>query len=576
MWNKRVLGALVALGIVLAACGGGTSSPSAGGANASPTTSLAKDQTFRFGATEPPTLDPQKATDSASIVVLRSITRTLVYFDPELKVVTDGGLAEKYDVSADGKTVTFTLKAGIKYSNGDPIKASDFVYSFQRLIDPRTAAGYSYVMGDIVGAADLLALDPTKLPADAKIDALIAKLGVEAPDDSTFVVHLANATAYFPYIVSLWVTAPVEKAWITAKDATEAKNYVGSGPFNLAQWDHNAKLVMKPNPNWAGAKAKLSEVDMTLYSDTNLTYDAYRNDELDMSSVPSANRAEVSADPQLSKEVIKSSVLATYYMGFDMRGSNTPNPKSVMGKSKELRYAFSESVDRAALVNTVNQGVGTPATSMVPKGMQGNQPDIGLKYDVTKAKADLQTALTNLGVTAADLSDGGKDAIELGFNSGAGHEPIMEFLQAQWQTNLGIKVKLSGLEWKSFLARLDEAPFTIYRLGWGADYPHPNNFLRDVFGCTGTTPNGNNESRWCNAQFNDLLNQAATKPDIASALPLYNQAQQILVDDAPVIFLYWYGRFTLVKPWVQGLTPTAQDSTTGELFFDRIQIAAHS
>jgi oligopeptide transport system substrate-binding protein len=575
MSNKRVLGALVALGIVLAACGGGNPSATAGG-GASPSLKLAADQVFRFGATEPPTLDPQKATDSASIVVLRSITRPLVYFDPDLKVVTDGGLAEKYDVSADGKTVTFTLKSGIKYSNGDAIKASDFVYAFQRLIDPRTAAGYSYVMGDVVGAGDLLALDPTKLPADAALDAMVAKLGVEAPDDSTFVVHLANPTAYFPYIVSLWVTAPVQKAWITAKDATEAKNFVGSGPFNLSQWEHNAKLVMKANPNWTGAKPKLAEVDMTLYSDTNLTYDAYRNDELDMTAVPSANRSEVTADPDLTKQVIKSSVLATYYIGFDMRGSGEGKPVSLVGKSKELRYAFSESVDRDALVNTVNQGVGTAAMSMVPKGMQGVQPDIGLKFDATKAKADLATALTALGVTAADLSDGGKSAIELGFNSGAGHEPIMEFLQAQWNTNLGIKVKLSGLEWKSFLARLDEQPFTMYRLGWGADYPHPNNFLRDVFGCTGNTPNGNNEARWCNAQFNDLLNQAATKPDIASALPLYNQAQQNLVDDAPVIFLYRYGRFTLVKPWVQGLTPTAQDSTTGELFFDRIQIAEHT
>jgi oligopeptide transport system substrate-binding protein len=575
MSNKRVLGALVALGIVLAACGGGNPSASAGG-GASPSLKLAADQVFRFGATEPPTLDPQKATDSASIVVLRSITRPLVYFDPDLKVVTDGGLAEKYDVSADGKTVTFTLKSGIKYSNGDAIKASDFVYAFQRLIDPRTAAGYSYVMGDVVGAGDLLALDPTKLPADAALDAMVTKLGVEAPDDSTFVVHLANPTAYFPYIVSLWVTAPVQKAWITAKDATEAKNYVGSGPFSLAQWEHNAKLVMKTNANWSGAKPKLTEVDMTLYSDANLTYDAYRNDELDMTSVPSANRAEVTADPDLSKQVIKSSILATYYIGFDMRGSGEGKPVSLVGKSKELRYALSESVDRDALVNTVNQGVGTPAMSMVPKGMQGNQPDIGIKFDVTKAKADLATALTALGVTAADLSDGGKSALELGFNTGQGHEPIMEFLQGQWQTNLGIKVKLTGLEWKTYLLRLDEQPFTMYRLGWGADYAHPNNFLRDVFGCTGNAPNGNNESRWCNAQFNDLLNQAATKPDIAAALPLYSQAQQILVDDAPVIFLYWYGRFTLVKPWVQGLTPTAQDTDTGELFFDRIQIAEHT
>jgi oligopeptide transport system substrate-binding protein len=145
----------------------------------------------------------------------------------------------------------------------------------------------------------------------------------------------------------------------------------------------------------------------------------------------------------------------------------------------------------------------------------------------------------------------------------------MEFLQAQWRENLGIRVKLTGLEWESYLARLDEQPFTIYRLGWCQDYPHPNNFLRDVF----YTGSGNNESRYSNPDFDKLVDEAAVKPTLEEQLPLYAQAQDILVDDAPALFLYWYGRFTLIKPWVQGLVATAGDSTTGEYFYDRVSIS---
>jgi oligopeptide transport system substrate-binding protein len=587
MWNKRIFAAFMALGLVAAACSStGTSpSPSASGAASQPPAStgpsLAADQVFRVGATEPPTLDPQKATDSASILVLHQIVRPLLWFDKDLNLTTDGGLAAKYELSNGGKTLTFTLKDNLKYSNGDPIKASDFVYAIQRLADPRTAAGYSYLLGsglmNLVGADAVLGLDPEKLPSDSELQTMLDAIGVSAPDDKTVVFQMTEATSYAPFIATYWTFAPTEKSWITSANATEAANYVSSGPFMLSEWDHNAKIVLKPNPNWVGAPPKLSEVDMTLYSDINLTYDAYRNDELDISTVPSANRAEVKADPTLSKQVVQGNVLATYYIGFDMRGAvDTPQATSIVGKSKALRHALTEAIDKQALVDTVNQGVGTPAGSMVPKGMFGYQPDIGLKYDVTQAKADLATALSDLGVTAADLSDGGKDALELGYNSGSGHEPIMEFLQAQWQQNLGIKVKLTGLEWKTYLARLDQQPFTMFRLGWSQDYPHPNNFLNDVFGCSADgKPGGNNETRWCNTQYNDLLRQAAGTLDTSAQLPLYNQAQEILVDEAPAIFLYWYGRFTLVKPWVLDLIPTAGDSNTGEYFYDKIQIAAH-
>ena len=147
----------------------------------------------------------------------------------------------------------------------------------------------------------------------------------------------------------------------------------------------------------------------------------------------------------------------------------------------------------------------------------------------------------------------------------------MEFLQEQWRTAFDVEVELVGLEWSSYLTRLNEDPFDIFRLGWGADYPHPNNFLTDLFTCT----SGNNNMQYCNEDFDALMADAAVEPDLEAQVAIYNEAQQMLVDDSPVLFISWGGRFTLVKPWVTGLTITPSDFTTGAYFYDAITIAAH-
>ena len=191
MWFKKFLGVFVTFGLVLAACSGGGTTPTPGASGSAGTsTQPAANQVLRVDlGGEPPTLDPTQATDSQSINVLRSITRPLAYFDKDLQVVP--GLAESWDINSDGTQITFHLKDGIKYSDGSPIVAGDFVYSWKRLIDPREAAGYSYVMADVKGGDDLLGVD-TETANDADITALLDKFGVSAPDDKTFVVDLAQ------------------------------------------------------------------------------------------------------------------------------------------------------------------------------------------------------------------------------------------------------------------------------------------------------------------------------------------------------------------------------------------------
>jgi len=304
--QKRLFGILASIAVIVAACGGATTSsaPTAPAASTAPGESaapvesaapsaadLAADQILKIDlGQEPATLDPNKAQSSDTTAVLHGLNRGLLYFDKDLKLVPE--LAEALPtVSADSKTLTFTLKDGLKYSNGDPIVAGDFVYSIKRTIDPRTAAPYAYVLCEIEGADALLGAAngcgtkeaPT---SDADIEAALKNVGISAPDDKTVVVKLAKPATYFADVMALWIAVPIQEKWITSKDATEAANYVSSGPFILSEWKHNSDIVLKPNPNWTGTKPTLTEIDMSMTSEPAQGQAAYEAGELDMVLTP--------------------------------------------------------------------------------------------------------------------------------------------------------------------------------------------------------------------------------------------------------------------------------------------------
>ena len=550
MWFKKALGVSMALMLLLAACQSSASeSPTSSGS--APSEELPP-QVLRVDlGGEPPTLDPTLATDSQSIQVLRSITHPLAYFDGDLNIVD--GLAS-WEISADGLTVTFTLKDGIAYSDGQPIVAGDFVYSWKRLIDPRTAAGYSYVLSYVQGGAELLGADPEV----DDVDAMLADFGVEAPDDSTFIVHLAEPAAFFPYVATLWVTVPEREDMVAG--FTDAEGYVSSGPMMLTEWNHNANIVLKPNPNWAGEAPTLDEIDMAMIADPTASLAAYEADELDIGVVPSQEVARIEDDPDLSAQVLRGDILSIYYMGFDLIDPNGPFARSV-----SLRRAFHEAVDKQTMIDVAFGGIGTVANSIVPPGMPGFQDDVFIPYDVAQAQTDFAAALQELGIAKEDLH------LQIGYNTDANHENKIEYLQQQWKDAFGIDVEAVGLEWGTYLDRLATDPFDIFRLGWGADFPHPHNFLYDLAGCN----SGNNNTGYCNEEADALMAEAAVTPALEDQIPLYNQAQELIMADSPMLTLRFASRFTLVKPWVQNLVATSQDSSTGELFYAWASIAPH-
>ena len=552
MLFKKFMGGVVAIGLVLAACTpAGTASEEPGASGATGSQAAAADQVLRVNMSqEPGFLDPAQASTSIEIQVLRSITYPLVYFDENLEIVP--GLAETWDIAPDGKSITFHLGAH-KYSNGDDIVAADFVTAYKRLADPRIAAAYSYALDPVVGWSEIQDLDPATM-TDADLD----QLGVEAPDDSTFVVTLSDPTSWFIYIAGGWYSAPQKADY----EWTEADTYVSSGPMMMTEWRHESNIVLEPNPNWSGTPVTIDRIDMAMINDQTASLAAYEADEIDVTAVPRAEVQRIKDDPVLSGEVREGQTLSFNYYGFDLKNPDGPFTKSVL-----LRKAFNEGLDKDTMLATVFNGIGTVAYSLVPNGMPGHQDDQFIPYDPVQAKADFDQALSDLGLTADTLD------LELGLNSGGGaNEPLAEFMQEQWRTVFGIEVRITSMDsFASYLERLAEDPFDIFRLGWGADYPHPNNFLTDLISCD----SGNNNMGYCNPEVDALLAEAATKASLEEQIPLYNQAQELVMEDSPIITQTFGARFTLVKPWIQNLVITAQDFNSGELFYAWTSIAEH-
>jgi oligopeptide transport system substrate-binding protein len=567
--RKRLFGIMASAAVIAAACGGATPSsapvtstePGASAPAETPAATdsdMAENQVLHIDlGNEPPTLDPTLAQDSTSISVLHAISRPLVYLNDKLEAVPS--LAESWDVTDGGKTITFHLRDA-KYSNGDPIVAGDLVYSWKRLVDPRTGAPYSYVTAEIDGAPDLLAMagaDPA--PTDAEIDAALDKLGVSAPDDKTFVVTLNTPATYFVTAATLWVFAPIQESWITSPGATEAANYVGSGPFNLDTWDHNSQIILKPNPNWYGEAPHLTEIDMTMTAEPAQAQAAFEAGELDMVLPPTEDIRRIQDDPVLGPQVLQVPLFGITYYDFNNQTGPTAN--------KEFRIALSQAIDKKAFIEATFSGVGVVANSMVMPGIPGflGEDYDPYPYDVAAAKEHMTKALSELGVaTVADL---GK--VSIGFNTGSGHETKVAFMAEAWRQAFGLETEQVGSEWSVFLTDRTAGKYTISRDGWGADYPHANNQLGGIYTCGG----GNNNSQYCNEAMDALLAQAAAEPDQDKQVALYQQAEKMIFDDAAVLPLRFGIATYEVAPYVGGVIPTGSDSQLpGDLFFESMFI----
>lgn len=566
MSQKRLLALVGAFAIFASACGGTQATPApasqAPGQSTAPSTepsgALAAEQVLRLylASEDPHSLDPAIAETSTDIAILHAINRGLMYFNQEQEVIP-ALAADMPEVSADGLTYTFTLRDA-NYSNGEKIVADDLVYAWKRLIDPRTAATYGAIISDVDGGQEIL--DLPESASDADIQAAVDALAVSAPDDKTFVVKLDHPTGYFLDLAALWGTAPYQQKWAESPNFTEAENYVSSGPFKMKSWTHQSEIVLEPNPEWYGeTKPTLTEIRYHIGGDPAAAQLAFEAGEYDMVKAPPDQVPTIMQNPELAEITNPVATTVFDYWGFDTQEGPTAN--------RSFRRALAMAIDKDTLLATAYGGQGQVAGSPMPPGVPGHQPEIGLKYDVEAAKAELATALTELGISDASAVP----TLSFGFNTDAGHDVPAAYMQDQWQTNLGIKSELKGVTFDQFVVERPQLVYSIARNAWGMDYPHPDNILRVLF----HSKSGNNDEGYNNPEYDRLIEEAGAKP-IDEALPLYNQAQEMLVEDAPAVFTRWRVSNYEVRPWVTGALPTPQDSENyGDLFFETIQILEH-
>ncbi len=563
---------LALLFVTLAACSGSGSTSQ--GADSDPNTEvsprpttgeLAADQVLRvnsFGQLK--NFDPAKlgATTTGAGALGRQYTEPLLLPRPGTAPPyrTDGAAAEKFAVSPDGLTYTFFLRANAKYNDGQPVKAADFVYAWRRLIDPRQAAPFGPRFARAVkGGQAAASLGPE---ADATaVEASLDQLGLGAPDDRTFVVTLAEPLGYFEWIATLAQGAPVRKDVVDrfGQDtwATQVDTLITNGPFKVSDIGSDTTTFV-PNPNYWGP-VKLQKLVAYYGLDPSARWTKYLNGEIDISNgPPAASKDAVLADPAFTKELVKFPELSNNWLEFNTKKPPFDNPK--------VRLAFAQAIDREAYLKVATNLMAHALTSLIPEGIAGYQGAQGgaQQFDLAKAKAALAAA----GVTPEQI--GTVDILTFAFQ-----ERDAVFFKDQLEKNLGVSANVTSLsDGGAVTSRVKEGNFTLKTtfLGHAANYPDPQDFF-DVL----LSSSPANRTGWSNPDYDRLVTQANTTVDPAARQKLYDQAQSLLVEQAPVAFLAQPLRNYFLKPWVQGITRTAVDSAwmPGDLYSKTLVIGKH-
>jgi oligopeptide transport system substrate-binding protein len=494
---------------------------------------------------EPDNVDPQKASFVVEIQFIMMAYQPLMSFDGDMNPIP--GAAESVEVSEDGLVYTFKIREGSQYSDGTPLTAQNFEYAWKRLANPETAGQYqSLPCGIIKGYSewsaaacqgltmtDTMALDLEQLEAD---------YGVRAVDDSTLEIELTAPAPYFPSMAALWIGAPVRQQDAELGDDWwyDAENYIGNGPFVLTEWEHGTRAVWEPNPNYVGplGPVKLTQVVYNIITESQVAFQAYQNGELDILGVAPEDLATVESDPTLSGEIVNTVGSCTFYFGMNLQKEPFEDPK--------VRQGFAQAFDREAWNRDIFAGLGSPTQSFVPPGFPGYQEDLApWPFDADAAKAAI-----------AESTYGGVEnlpEIKLTYSASARNNARFEWVAGQLKTNLGIDAVLDPIDPTAFSALTKDDPPQFFSLGWCADYPDPQNWI-SLFQTDGLL---STRVGYSNEEFDTLVRQADVEQDATLRAELYAQAQEILVQDAPVIFTRNDGGPVLVKPWVQGVNEDA-------------------
>ncbi|MFV0409917.1 MAG: ABC transporter substrate-binding protein [Paracoccus sp. (in: a-proteobacteria)] len=471
------------------------------------------------------TLDPQKNTDVEGSDIARLLFEGLMNEDAKGAMVP--GVASEYSTSEDGLTYTFKLRPEAKWSNGDPVTASDFVYAWQRLADPATASEYAWYIElmNVANATDIVAGDKPR-----------EELGVKAVDDHTLEVTLTQPTPYFVKMLSHGSTFPVPQKVIEkyGDDWTKPGNIVGNGAFTLESHNLGVDITTVKNPEyWDAENVVLQKAKGITVNDQNIALTRYEAGELDRFDIPAGQY------PRLKEQYPDQAISLPYSCSYAyIYNLSDKGPEAL--KDPNVRRALSLALDRDIIVDKVLQGGQRPSYYWTHWAIEGFEaPDIAMadmpqEERVTEAKKLMEEA----GYTPDKPLK-----LTLNYNTSEDHKKIAVVAQQMWK-QIGANITLNNMEWKVHTDRMQNQDFDLARYAWCADYNEASTFL-DYFRST-----GKNEGRFSSADYDALLDEAKTSDDPNAQ---YKAAEQILAAELPLITVYHYATVDMIKPYVKGL-----------------------
>ena len=539
--KKRILPLLLTAAMVagLAGCGSSAAKETTAASDNNQTTAESTEAGSTTGekilkvqvGPDPETVDPalNSAVDGGNMI--------LHAFEGLLTLDENGqlkeGQAESWETSEDGLTWTFHLRDGLKWSDGTDLTAEDFVYSWQRVCDPNVAAPYAEtVLGMVKGYDEAIAGD-------------ITKLDVQAPDEKTVVVNLANPCPYFGELAAFATLNPVQKATVEANGdawATSADTYISNGPFMMTEWVPGSHITFSKNPNYWNAEAiKLDKLEFELIEDSNAAYSAYTSGEVDMiKDVPTEEIPSLEGNDDFYVDPI----IGTYYLSL--------NTQKDIFKDAKVRKALSLAIDRDYVANTIMQGTYSPAYNFMGPGWadadgsdfitnaNGGKTYISEDYEANLAEAKKLLA-------EAGYPDGeGFPQFTYSTNEAGYHKPVAEYLQQAW-SELGIDVTVETVEWASFTPMRRNGEYMAARNGWVGDYSDPSNMLELLY-----STNGNNDGKYNNPEFDAAIELSRTTTDEAARFEALHTAEDILMDEAACVPVAYYNDFWLQSEKITG------------------------
>jgi oligopeptide transport system substrate-binding protein len=481
---------------------------------------------------EIPSMDSSLATDAVSFNVMNNVLEGLYRLGEDGQTPTEG-VAEKHEVSEDGKTYTFTLRSDAKWSNGEPVTANDFVYAWKRAVNPKTAAEYAYIMFDVKNAAKINNGD---LPVD--------QLGVKAVDEKTLEVQLETAVPYFISLTSFATFYPLNEKFVTeqgSKHGTEANTTLYNGPFTLSEWKHEQSFQLKKNPNYWDAKTvKLEEVNYSIIKDTATGVNLYETEQID----------RIALDAEFVDKYKSSEEFSTYQEPtvFFLR----LNQKDKLLKNKKARQAINMGWDKQLFVDTILNNGSIPANFLVPENFVQGPED---KKDFRDANGDLvktdkaeatklwKEALKEVGVDSYKL-------VLLNYDSESAKK-TGEYLKEELEQTLpGLTVDIKPQPFQQKLDLETKGDYQFSYAGWGPDYPDPMTFV-DMFVTDGT----HNQMDYSNPKFDDLVKKSKTElmSDLPKRWESLQEAEKILFEDAAIAPMFQRGRAYLQRPYAKNI-----------------------